>query len=227
MQKLAEQSLIERPRPWRQRVRWALTTLLPCRLLLASGPVRSGKVCLTFDDGPHPEHTPRLLDQLRESGVRATFFVVGRAAEKFPHVLRRIVAEGHRVGNHTYLHREPETVSARELLEEVDRTQELLTRLTGLRPTLFRPPHGKVTVAKMWRLWWARLTVVLWNADTKDYARTSPADLREWVAGRVFRGGDVVLMHDTCPHTVEVMPDLIRTVRACGLGFATPDEWLR
>jgi peptidoglycan/xylan/chitin deacetylase (PgdA/CDA1 family) len=213
------------PRAWRQAVRRLLAAALPRRLFLVNGPAAGGAVCLTFDDGPHPVHTPRVLDVLRRHGVAATFFVVGREAERHPDLVRRIAAEGHAVGNHTYSHGEPGRVSAGALLEEVRRTDAVVRAAVGEAPRLFRPPHGKVTATKLWRLWRDGWTVVLWNADTKDYARRSAADLRGWVASRAFAPGDVVLMHDTCPHTALVLPDLIAAVRDRGLTFATPAAW--
>src|SRR3954470_18425756 len=87
-------------RTWRQALRGLLAALLPSRLFLVRGRAGSGCVYLTFDDGPHPEYTPHLLDRLKEAGVCATFFVIGRVAERYPDVVRRIAAEGHVVANH-------------------------------------------------------------------------------------------------------------------------------
>jgi peptidoglycan/xylan/chitin deacetylase (PgdA/CDA1 family) len=206
---------------WRQALRRLLAALLPARLFLVRGRVASRCVYLTFDDGPHPEYTPHLLDRLKEAGVCATFFVVGRAAERHPDVIRRIAAEGHLVANHSFTHTDPSRVSSGELLAEVEQTQSVLRALLGTTKRLFRPPHGKVTAAKLWRLWRAGWTVVLWNLDTKDYACRSATELRAWLGRNDFAGGDVVLMHDTCPHALEILPELVGRVRERGLHFAT------
>jgi peptidoglycan/xylan/chitin deacetylase (PgdA/CDA1 family)/glycosyltransferase involved in cell wall biosynthesis len=210
-----------RPAFWKRWTKAALTTLLPRRLFLSQGPARSGAVCLTFDDGPHPEHTPQLLDVLKREDVRATFFVVGTQAASHPELVRRIVAEGHAIGNHTYSHAEPRQTSAGSLLAEVQRTRDLLRELLGAAPTLFRPPHGKLSALKLWRLWRAGQTVVLWNVDPKDFARRDGEEIRTWFKSRPLHAGDVVLMHDNRPHAAAVIPDLVRDARARGLAFTT------
>jgi peptidoglycan/xylan/chitin deacetylase (PgdA/CDA1 family) len=216
------------PRPWapRQLLRQALA-FLPRRLLLVRGPARGNAVCLTFDDGPHPEHTPRLLDALKAEEVPATFFVIGRAAERYPELVRRMVAEGHAVGHHSYNHGEPAETSGRQLAAEALATRALLTSLLGQSPPwLFRPPKGKLTAGKLCRLWAARETVVLWDVDPKDYARQSADELRAWFRDHPLRGGSVVLMHDNHPHAAAVVPDLVATARRVGLRFTTIPEWL-
>jgi peptidoglycan/xylan/chitin deacetylase (PgdA/CDA1 family) len=214
-------------RSGRQLVRAAMAAALPRRWFLVRGPVHGDGVCLTFDDGPHPENTPPLLDALKEHGVRATFFVIGRQAEQHPDLVRRMAAEGHVVGHHSYTHSEPAETSARQLDDEVRRTRELLSSLVGGESCLFRPPKGKVTAGKLWRLWRAKQTVVLWNADPKDYARASDAEVREWFRDHPLRAGDVVLMHDNHPHAARVVPDLVEAARRGGLRFVTIPEWLK
>jgi peptidoglycan/xylan/chitin deacetylase (PgdA/CDA1 family) len=180
---------------------------------------------LTFDDGPHPEHTPRLCDVLKNHEVAATFFVVGQEAERYPDLVRRIAAEGHVVGMHSYTHSEPGMTSARKLLDEIQRTQELLARLVGKSVSLFRPPHGRVTAWKLWSLWRAGLTVVFWNVDTKDYACRSSAELSSWFDTNPLQGGDLVLFHDNRPHAAQALPDVLRDAKQRGLRFATVDCW--
>jgi peptidoglycan/xylan/chitin deacetylase (PgdA/CDA1 family) len=211
----------------RQLVRAALATALPRRLFLVRGPAHSGAVCLTFDDGPHPEHTVRLLDALRDRGIPATFFVIGQEAERHPDLVRRMVAEGHAVGHHSFTHSEPDQTSAKQLAEEVRATGELFAALLGRTSALFRPPKGMVTAGKLWRLWGARQTVVLWDTDPKDYARGSAAEVREWLRQHPLRGGNVVLLHDNHPYAAEVLPDLVEAARRSGLRFTTIPEWLK
>lgn len=214
------------PSRLRQRVRKLLAATVPHRLLLVNGPAASGSLCLTFDDGPHPDHTPRLLDVLKELRVTATFFVIGRNAERYPDLIRRMVAEGHLVGHHSFSHGDPAQTSAGQLLEEVRQTRDLLTQLLGAPSRWFRPPHGKVTAAKLWSLWRNGQTVVLWNADPKDFACPTAEDVRRWFRQRPPRGGDLILMHDNCPHAPEVLPELAAECRARGLTFTTIDQWI-
>jgi peptidoglycan/xylan/chitin deacetylase (PgdA/CDA1 family) len=202
-----------------------IAAAVPRRWFLRDGPAGCGSVCLTFDDGPHPEHTPRLLDALAGAGVPATFFVVGRRAQQYPMLVRRIAAAGHAVGNHTFTHPVPGRVSPRQLLEEVRRTGGLLADLLGWETSLFRPPYGRISVPQLLALWRAGRTVVLWNANPKDYARGSAAEVREWFRGRPLRGGDLVLMHDDRPHAAGVVPALVASAQERGLGFTTADAW--
>jgi peptidoglycan/xylan/chitin deacetylase (PgdA/CDA1 family) len=214
------------PSPWRQLLRRLMGAILPRTWFFVRAPANSNAVCLTFDNGPHPEYTRRVLDVLKEHGVAGTFFVVGSEVEACPDLVRRMAAEGHAVGHHSYFHEPPHLTSARQLLAEVRRTCDLLDRLVGETPPLFRPPYGKLTVAKLWRLWWAGQTVVLWNVDPKDYACHSPEEVRSWFRRRPLRRGDVVLMHDNMPYAAEVLPEIIHAARARGLAFTTVSHWL-
>jgi peptidoglycan/xylan/chitin deacetylase (PgdA/CDA1 family) len=209
----------------RQAARRGLASVLPRRLYLTHGPQWSGTACLTFDDGPHPELTPRLLDLLAESGVSATFFLIGGEAEKYPAVVRRMKADGHAVGNHSYSHPVRETLSARQAAADVARGSAVLADILGQAPTLYRPPRGKVTAGDLWRLWRAGLTTVLWNVDPKDYNKPRADPVRDWFRARAITSGDLVLMHDTHPHALAVLPELIESARARGLSFTTVSEW--
>jgi peptidoglycan/xylan/chitin deacetylase (PgdA/CDA1 family) len=194
---------------------------------MVSGPPDAAAVCLTFDDGPDPQHTPHLLDVLAEEGVRATFFMVGRSVERYPEIVRRVLDETHEIGGHSFTHGDPRATSARELTAEVDRTEELFQKIAGRPSRLFRPPHGKLTPGKLLRLWARGQSIVLWNVDPKDFECRSSGELRERLNGTTWRGGDVILLHDTVPHAAQVLPDMIRSVRARGLGFSTATEWVQ
>ena len=209
----------------RQFLRRSLAIALPRRYFHVRGPARSRSVCLTFDDGPHPELTPAYLNLLKEEGVPATFFVLGREAERYPELVARMAAEGHTVGHHSYSHGEPVLTSARSLLEEIEQTSRILRPILGHAPTLFRPPKGQLSAGKLWRLIRAGLTTVLWNVDPKDYACESPDQLRTRVQAPL-RGGDVVLFHDVHPHALAVLPELIRRTREQDLHFASLADWV-
>src|SRR5437879_2848158 len=112
--------------PWRQVTRRALAAALPRRVFLVRHRPKDRAVYLTFDDGPHPELTPWLLDLLKAAGTPATFFVVGREAEKHPDLIRRMIAEGHAVGTHSFSHTHRHLLTSREVLAELRRTRELL-----------------------------------------------------------------------------------------------------
>jgi peptidoglycan/xylan/chitin deacetylase (PgdA/CDA1 family) len=221
-----------------------LSAAVCCVLILAALPAEAGvadggiimdkrmneNLCaLTFDDGPSC-FTPRLLDLLNDYGIPATFFLVGGMAEKFPHTVRRIVAEGHEVGNHTWSHPNLRHLSRERKLEEIVRTNELLTSL-GAQPACLRPPYGAfddytVEVADS-----LGLSVVLWSMDTKDWRRlpASYAMLRNG-RGRVYPQGKmrgIFLFHDTHRNTVEDLPRIVRELYEAGCNrFVTVSEYL-
>jgi peptidoglycan/xylan/chitin deacetylase (PgdA/CDA1 family) len=214
------------PRPVRQFLRRALALALPRRLFVVNGPARCRVVCLTFDDGPDPDHTPRLLDVLRDLNIPATFFVIGERAARYPEIVRRIADQGHALGHHSYHHREPDGMTSRGLSDEVSRTRALLKSLVGSDVCLFRPPKGKLTVASLWRLWIGGQTVVLWNTDPKDYAMASADSLRAYFDNHPLCGGDIVLLHDTHARAAEILPELAAQTRARGLSFGRVPDWM-
>jgi peptidoglycan/xylan/chitin deacetylase (PgdA/CDA1 family) len=213
------------PSLWRQAVRRGMGLALPRRMFLTAGPQSSREISLTFDDGPHPEHTPRLLDLLHELNVKATFFVIGREAIRHPNIVRRIVDEGHTLANHTWSHTDLRSLTPVDVAEEVRRTGDLLAEFSGAPIRLFRPPLGKFTAWQMLALWKLNQTIVLWNVDPKDYACSSADALRSNVAEHTFRAGDIVLLHDNHPFAGEVLPELVSRVRSAHLDFATIDGW--
>ena len=99
-------------------------------------------IAMTFDDGPHPRLTPRLLDMLKARSIRATFFLIGENAAEYPDIVRRIAAEGHEIGNHTWDHPQLTKLNPAALREEIDRTSSTIAEITGKLPTVMRPPYG-------------------------------------------------------------------------------------
>ena len=214
------------PKGWfRQAARATLASVLPQKVFLCRGSRRSGSICLTFDDGPHPIHTPRLLDLLAELQVTATFFLIGREAEKYPDIVLRMVDEGHAVGNHSYSHQARGLLSLREVEEEIRHASQVIADIVGSSPTLYRPPNGKLTFRDLWRLWQAKLTTVLWNVDPKDYRKSSAGEVLEWFRSRTLVAGDLVLFHDNHPHVSEVLPELVACARKNKLNFVPVNAW--
>ena len=156
-------------------------------------------LALTFDDGPHPEYTPRLLDRLDELGLNATFFVIGSNAANYPDLIRRIVASGHEVANHTYSHSDPSETSSTMFLAEIRRTDELLSTLTGRSTETVRPPKGELNWTKLRKLWQHNKTVALWNVDPKDFRMKSVDEMTQWCEAYTPNDGDIVLLHDNHP----------------------------
>ncbi len=213
----------------RQLLKSAFTVVLPKSLLLTRGPRLAIadepiEIALTFDDGPHPEHTPRLLDVLANAGVRGTFFVIGERAEQHPELIRRIADDGHELGNHTWTHSEPSLTSAVRFLGEVALTRRLIQDLTGRDCRLTRPPKGALTIGKSLGLWRQQQTVVLWNIDPKDFTMPDTDAMSQWIRGYRPQSGDIVLLHDNHSRAVIAVEQLVEDH---ALRFATLSNWLR
>ena len=195
----------------RQLIRTAMTAVLPRDRWLVHGPRdHSGRpqVALTFDDGPHPEHTVAVLNALAEWQLRGTFFVVGQCAEQCPQLIERILREGHALANHTWSHREPREIPAADFLSEVNQTRDWLTQQFACSPEWVRPPKGELTLAKFRGLWKQRHPIALWNVDPRDYRMAGPADVDCWCSSYRARQGDIVLMHDRLPWAAAIIHKL-------------------
>ncbi len=197
----------------RQATKRILSACLPPRWLLTRGP-RHGlnerpRLALTFDDGPHPKYTARLLDVLRTAGLSATFFVVGRDAARHPELIHRMADEGHELANHTWSHGEPAQTSPRQFLDEVQQTDELLRNLTGQVLRAMRPPKGELNWAKLSGLWRQGKTVALWNVDPRDYHMNDAGEMAVWTAQYEPRDGDVLLFHDNHPWAVGAIESML------------------
>ena len=153
------------------------------------------KIALTFDDGPHYKYTDEILDILEKYGVKATFFVIGVNAERHPEKVKRIASSGHEIGNHTYSHPHLKKVSAQELEAEIEKASEVISRLTGKKPVLFRPPEGYCGADVSSTAKKSGCDVILWSHDTRDWAHTPS----ETISQRILDGvgcGDIILFHD-------------------------------
>ncbi len=182
-----------------------------------------GCIALTFDDGPNPVATPKLLDILREKGVKATFFVVGKRADQYPEIVRRAWDEGHLIANHTWSHRLLFCfLTPSRLRAEIDRGTESVRRICGSRPRLFRSPVGMRHVLLQPYLRDAGLEYVSWSIRSRD---TLTAD-SSVLARRILKqaaSGDIILLHDHLPRGAHVMlealPRVIDELRERGFEF--------
>ncbi len=215
----------------RQIVRRLLTACLPAERWLVHGRRAHGTngraISLTFDDGPHPEITPQVLDRLQMFGWKGTFFIIGERALAHPELIRRIVREGHELGNHSFTHGEPAETSCETLIDEVRSNRQLLGQLTGRFVSLMRPPKGQLTWAKLRGLWRERQTVVLWNVDPKDYRHDCETELRKWAATYAPQHGDIVLLHDAHPQVLTILDTLQEHGRLIGAETVPASAWLK
>jgi|GEM_PF-208790 len=190
-------------------------------------------VALTFDDGPSPEYTPLILDVLKKHNVKATFFLVGKHVKKYPDVARRILAEGHEIGNHTYSHRDLVPSTIKKLKREILQNQELIKEYLGVETRLFRPPRGIYSEAVRQFVVKNGLTMVLWSLSGIDWAGT-PASL---IAKRILRythPGAIILLHDSGAlirseghsriNTAKALDKAIPALKERGYRFVTVSE---
>jgi peptidoglycan/xylan/chitin deacetylase (PgdA/CDA1 family) len=181
-------------------------------------------IALTFDDGPHPTLTPRLLDILAQRKVRATFFVIGNRVPPHAGLVRRIAAEGHEIGNHSWAHPDLSRLGDDALFDQIDRAAGAVGDAVGRAPVVMRPPYGLLS-ARQRRLVHEtrRLPTVLWSVDPEDWRRPSPATLTARIVA-ASEPGAVILAHDIVAPTVAAMPDTLDRLIAGGYGFVTVSE---
>lgn len=204
---------------------------------LAEGPHRAPGdrrrlVTLTFDDGPFPETTPRVLDLLDKYDVSATFFVLGLyldgeddRARASRDVLRDIVARGHLVGNHTHDHALLTKVSRTKVLAQIDRGSSSIERAIGKRPILFRPPYGQLDAFGQEAVRARGLDVLLWNVEAKDMERSDTSEMfADLVRQLSYNEGGVVLLHDIRPSSVTIAQKLLAYLDARRFDPARPER---
>ena len=181
-------------------------------------------VAMTFDDGPHPSNTPKLLDLLKARNIKATFYVVGTNAKRYPQLLRRMVAEGHEIGNHTVNHLGLARISNEKVRSELGQAHRAILDACGVPPTTVRPPYGSVTKAqKQWIFDEFGYTTVLWSVDPKDWQRPgSSVVARRLVEGA--RNGSILLAHDIHSPTITAMPSALDQLLRKGFQFVTVSQ---
>lgn len=185
-------------------------------------PPESRCVHLTFDDGPDPLWTPRILEILAQANVRATFFLVGRFALEQAALVRRAAANGHELGNHTWSHRHPWTMPASAARKEVRDGAAAIADILGRAPKLFRPPHGSLRRCMIEEAECSGQALMLWNRSAVDWG---PLGSARGIARRLraVQAGDIVLMHDggrsinRPEELVKVLPEFLSSLHRLGL----------
>jgi peptidoglycan/xylan/chitin deacetylase (PgdA/CDA1 family) len=214
-----------------RRRRYPLLVLGLTLMIGLAGPATSSArpktVALTFDGGPSG-FTPKIERILQRKHVRATFFWVGSRISGFGKVVRRVSDRGHEIANHSWFHVDLTALSAGAVRRQLARTNRRLARLTGERPTLFRPPYGEVNRRVRGVAADLGMRTVLWDADSIDWMSECREIVRR-VAARV-RPGSTVLLHDGGGDrrpTVCALPRIIRNLRSRGYRFQTVSEILK
>lgn len=178
------------------------------------------RVALTFDDGPHPIYTKKLLDGLKSRGVHATFFVVGENIPGSEELIRRMAEEGHVIGNHTYDHVKLSGISDGQACEEVQKTDALVRDLTGVGTEFVRPPFGSWKKTLECQL---EMIPVLWDVDPLDWTTKNTATVVQRVLNEV-QPGDIVLLHDFYESSVDAALEITDRLLEQGYEFVTVDE---
>ncbi len=189
-------------------------------------PVSGKYIAMTFDDGPHPHNTPRLLDMLRARNIKATFFVIGKSVEEYPQVVRRTVAEGHEIGNHSQTHRLLSKLSDTEISLEVSRCQNAVEQASGIKPRILRPPYGGLIQRQREMVYSEFGTpIILWSVDPLDWKRPGPSVVSSRILAGASAGG-IVLSHDLHSQTVDAMPATLDALLRRGYMFVTVSQLL-
>lgn len=182
-------------------------------------------IAITFDDGPDPVLTPRLLDLLKESGIHATFFMVGRNVAAFPAIVRRMVAEGHEVANHSWSHPLLTSLGQQSVESQLRRTHDAIVKACGVAPLLYRPPYGAIGISQRARIEKSfAYPAILWDVDPLDWQKPRSA---QKVYDRILaqtKPGSIILCHDIHETTVAAMPVVLNDLKARGYAFATVSQ---
>lgn len=188
--------------------------------LKASG--ESKRIALTFDDGPHPACTPQLLDGLKARGVKASFFITGQNAEKYPELVERMQREGHLIGNHTYSHIQLTKQNREQFREELVKTNGIIREITGEDPVFVRPPYGSWDKKFEEEL---NMFPVLWTIDPLDWCTKDAGNVARRVISKAKENA-VILMHDEYDSTVRAALSVVDALQGEGYEFVTVEEIL-
>ena len=190
--------------------------------------INTNAIALTFDDGPHATNTPRLLDMLKERGIKATFFLIGRSVGTHPEIVRRIVAEGHEVANHTWDHKMLRSMGPEKINEELQKTTDAIVAACGIEPKVYRPPFGAIN-SKQQKAVMEKFGYpsIVWEIDTNDWkAPRSIAKVHDAIL-KDAHAGSIILCHDIHSETVDAMPSTLDELKAKGFLFMTISQLIK
>lgn len=230
---------------WKKKGQWGFGTLavLCCLLLLAAAVSPAGRrkeytqenaretnaketeaprIALTFDDGPSGKWTPLLLDGLKERGIKATFFLIGKNAREFPDIVKRLDEEGHLIGNHTYHHVQLSNLSKEQIYHEIMDTNELILSITGKETEYIRPPFGVWPDGLEERF---EVMPVMWSVDPLDWTTENTDEIVNKVVTET-KENDIILLHDCYESSVKAALRSADILMEKGFEFVTVDELL-
>ena len=207
-------------RHWQGRDRYD-----PDTALLEHGDPGRSEVALTVDDGPDPLYGPAIASYLKQQGVAATFFVVGKRVKQYPEVLRAIASDGFEIGNHTYDHQRLDQLKPHEIANEIRFCSRDIEEVTGKRPTLLRPPGVQYNDTVLHTAKALGFVTVSWTCGAKDYDPQPPQFIAQRVVDR-SEAGSIIILHQDTPNTLKALPFIISGLRQRGFTFVTISRML-
>ncbi len=180
-------------------------------------------IALTFDDGPSPEYTPKILEILKENHINATFFVEGQFAKRYPELIKQIYANGNVIANHTMNHLMLTRLNSKSMQTEISGTNEIIEKILGFQPKCLRPPYGKHNKSIDDYAHSLNMAVLNWDLNSFDYERPGTQKLIAWVLKNTYNRY-VILLHDgggNRSQTVAALPAIIKGLQEKGFGFET------
>lgn len=191
------------------------------------------RVTLTFDDGPSPMWTPKILDELNRENIKATFFMIGHHVQKYPHIARRVAQEGHIIGNHGYAHSVMLYYTPAEIEEEIKYTEHIIEKITGQTTKYFRPPKAWLRKRIKDKVKSMGYETILWSLNSKDWVSFNHKAIVNYISKNI-KNGDILLFHDSGNvstteggnrrQTVKSISLLARTLREKGYEFVSIEE---
>ncbi len=197
--------------------------------IVSKGPKEEKILALSFDDGPHPKYTAEILDILKQYNIKATFFVLGMHAELYPDIIKRQVAEGHEIGNHSYSHVNMKKASVAVIKEEFAKTQNIIYSISNTKPKVFRPPYGNYNDEVIKIVSSDNTPIILWTfyQDSKDWSNPGVDSIVNTTLSKA-QNGDIILFHDYVykkeSHTVEALKIILPKLIDEGYKFVTISE---
>jgi peptidoglycan/xylan/chitin deacetylase (PgdA/CDA1 family) len=170
---------------------------------------RKGQIALTFDDGPHPVHTPAVLSVLEHYGLKANFFLVGENAERHPHLVQQMVAQGHVVGSHSFDHADLTTLDLDAAKDNIVKGQKVVSELAGRSSPFFRFPYGKSNDALQSFAFDQGLLCFFWDVDSHDWCAPDPAPVVQTVVDGLKGNGGIILLHDSVAVTAQALAKIV------------------
>lgn len=194
--------------------------------ILCKGNTKDKIVALTFDDGPHPVLTSQILDTLKENNTSATFFCIGKNIAANEPLMNRIKEDGHIIGNHSFSHHFWfDLFGSNKMLADLKQTDTAVTRATGLKPALFRPPYGVTNPNVRKAIVKGKYIPIGWSIRSMDTVAKDKQKLINCIT-RSITAGDIILLHDTVALTAEILPELITEIKKKGFRIEPLDKML-